>query len=98
MNDDFDAWAAALSPAGRKVHIDACLDEFEVVLENASRGKSHDQDKVKAMRAWGERQKRMLRALGHRRRMPVIGSGVPFVDVGIFGEAGDEVGQEGNKG
>ena len=95
-----------MSAKDRKAYVSACLEEYEAAAENFRRlGVSPDPAKAKVARAWGERQKRMLRALGHRKRMPVIGRKASPEEGSIFGEDDEEKtagtaggSQEGNAG
>lgn len=90
MNDDLKTWATTMSANDRKVSILVCLDEYEAAAESfAKRGNNQDQASIKVAKAWCERQKHMLRALGYRKRMPIIGRKT-LPSEGIFGEGDDE--------
>lgn len=80
-----EEWVAAMTAGQKKFHVAACLDEFEAASESVRLTKGDDVG-LKIAKAWGERQKKHLRILGYRKRMPVIGGKQtkPEADGGLF--------------
>ena len=67
------AFAASLDAKGKASYVKVFLDEFEATLESTSKAQELSPDSLKAARVWGEHLKRMLRLMGHHKRLPIIG-------------------------
>jgi len=86
--DPVEAWIKALSSHDRKSSIKACLDEYEACSDHVrQRGNKITPEALKVCKAWGEHQKKLLRLLGHKHRMSIIG-GARFdtADESIFSD------------
>jgi hypothetical protein len=86
--DPVESWIKALSSHERKVCIKACLDEYEACADQVrQRGRKMTPETLKICRSWGEHQKKLLRLLGHKHRMSIIG-GARFdtADESIFSD------------
>ena len=69
----FEDIVKTLTNAQKRRHIEYCLDEFDAAVEGVRHAKGGDASLLKEAKAWGERQKKFLKLLGHRKHMPVIG-------------------------
>jgi len=71
--DAIDKFILSLPKTDRKIYINACLDEFEATVDSVKNSKTTDKIMFKEARAWGKRQKRLLKLMGYKKHLPVIG-------------------------
>lgn len=85
-------FVASLDAKGKASYVKVFLDEFEATLESTIHAKETSPESLKAIRVRGEHLKRMLRLMGHHRRLPVIGGtkSVPETAEDIFAEADEK--------
>lgn len=68
-----EKFASSLDAKSKKAYIRVFIDEFEATFEIARKAKGMGQEHLKEARARGEHLKRLLRLLGHSKRLPVVG-------------------------
>ena len=70
---DYVAWIKSMSTAEKKLYINVCLDEFEATIDSVKHSKCYDAMVFKLAKSWGEHHKKLLKLLGYRKRLPVVG-------------------------